>query len=258
MTPHLVYPAEAWADRLAAGNADAAWDEFVTAYRGLLFATIGTLVRDPDERMDAFVVVCDGLRAADMRRLRAWSPEGSARFSTWLVAVCRNLVIDWYRARHGRTRLDPAIRRLEPLQQRVYRLLTTRRLSFVEAYESLRASEDYAGSWRDFLRLVRALHRVVLASAGPLGRELIGVDPTFELAGDLLEPSEPDTGDHARVLESLRRFPPDVQLATLLFIVDDVPADEVARQVGWPNRKAVYNRVYRALEQIREELGGTP
>ena len=34
-------------------------------------------------------------------------------------------------------------------------------------------------------------------------------------------------------------------------MVEQLTATEVARIVGWPNAKAVYNRVYRALAQIR-------
>jgi DNA-directed RNA polymerase specialized sigma24 family protein len=33
-----------------------------------------------------------------------------------------------------------------------------------------------------------------------------------------------------------------------------MPADQVARSLGLQNAKAVYNRVYRALAQLRERL----
>ncbi len=63
--------------------------------------------------------------------------------------------------------------------------------------------------------------------------------------------------DHRRVLAALETLPVDVRLAILLFVVDDVPADQVAVIVGWQNRKAVYNRVHRALGQLRERLAGS-
>ena len=40
-------------------------------------------------------------------------------------------------------------------------------------------------------------------------------------------------------------LPADERLAVRLFVVEDLPAAEVARVVGWPNAKAVYNRVRR-------------
>jgi DNA-directed RNA polymerase specialized sigma24 family protein len=36
-----------------------------------------------------------------------------------------------------------------------------------------------------------------------------------------------------------------------LFVVEEPPAAEVARIVGWPRAKTVYNRVYRALAAMR-------
>ena len=64
-----------------------------------------------------------------------------------------------------------------------------------------------------------------------------------------------------RLAQTMRTLPPDERLAVQLFVVDELPAARVAKIVGWPNPKAVYNRVYRALATLREELklqGFTP
>jgi DNA-directed RNA polymerase specialized sigma24 family protein len=45
-----------------------------------------------------------------------------------------------------------------------------------------------------------------------------------------------------------------VRLAVELFVVERMAAADVARVVGWPNAKAVYNRVYRVLMALRAEL----
>ena len=55
-----------------------------------------------------------------------------------------------------------------------------------------------------------------------------------------------------RIARALDTLPPDERLAVQLFVVDEMPAAEVARTVGWRNAKAVYNRVYRALGTLRE------
>jgi DNA-directed RNA polymerase specialized sigma24 family protein len=55
---------------------------------------------------------------------------------------------------------------------------------------------------------------------------------------------------------ALQSLSADERLAVQLFVVDELPAVEVARIVGWPNAKAVYNRVYRALAQLRLRLEG--
>jgi DNA-directed RNA polymerase specialized sigma24 family protein len=47
---------------------------------------------------------------------------------------------------------------------------------------------------------------------------------------------------------------PDDRLAIQLFVVDDLPAADVARVLGFPSAKTVYNRVYRALADLRARL----
>lgn len=203
--------------------------------------------------MDAFAFVCEKLREDGFRRLRRFEPNGPAKFSTWMVTVVHNLVIDWYRRTHGRRRLDASLQTLEPLHRRIFQRLAGVGMSYAEAYESLTAEGSFNGSFGSFLRAVRELHREVLAEAGPLARELIGVDPFVELDDGPVLPDEP-SAEYERVLSVLATMAPDVRAATLLFVVEGVPADQVARIVGWTGRKAVYNRVYRALAEVRRQL----
>ncbi len=244
---------ETWARRLAAGDRESAWDDFLARYRNLIFATIGRLVRDSEERMDAFALVCEKLRETDFRRLRRFEPEGPARFSTWLVTVVRNLVVDWYRQTHGRRRLADALGALGDLHRLIFERVVLARMPYVEAYESLSSEGAFDGGFGAFLRAVRELYREIERREGPLARELVGVDPAIELASGPVLPNEARI-DYQRVLALLETMPADVRAATLLFVVDDVPAEQVARIVGWPNRKAVYNRVYRALANVRRRL----
>jgi len=246
-------PIERWTHRLESGDPEGAWSLFLDTYRELIFATIVRLVRDAEERMDVFALVCERLREDDFRRLRAFEPEGPARFSTWLVTVTRNIAVDWHRSTRGRRRVTALESRLSPVQQTIMRRLTGSGMSYVEAYESMRSSGSFGGPFAAFLREVRDLYREVLAAAGPLARELVGSDPSVELAVGPDLP-EVEAEDHQRVFVALESLPEDVQAATLLFVVDGVPADQVARIVGWPNRKAVYNRVHRALLALRKRL----
>ena len=43
-------------------------------------------------------------------------------------------------------------------------------------------------------------------------------------------------------------------MAVELHVVEELPAADVARLLGLPNAKAVYNRVYRALELLRGQF----
>ncbi len=44
------------------------------------------------------------------------------------------------------------------------------------------------------------------------------------------------------------------RVAIQLYVVDDLPAADVARLLGWPSAKTVYNRVYRSLSAVRDFL----
>jgi DNA-directed RNA polymerase specialized sigma24 family protein len=57
-----------------------------------------------------------------------------------------------------------------------------------------------------------------------------------------------------RIDAALASYPDDVRVAVELFVVERMPADAVARVVGWPNAKAVYNRVYRVLASLRTDF----
>jgi DNA-directed RNA polymerase specialized sigma24 family protein len=61
--------------------------------------------------------------------------------------------------------------------------------------------------------------------------------------------------DQRSVLEAaLASLAAEDRLAVQLYVIDEMPADQVARALGYPNTKTVYNRVYRALAAIRAGL----
>jgi len=245
-----------WTAKLEAGDPDGAWDLFVECYRRLIFAAIRHYTTEHDEVMDVFAQVCESLRADDLARLRRYlaQPDHRARFSTWLVTVVRNLTVDWFRHRDGRQRLSAIVVNLPPLQQRIFECVFADGRSHVETYELILATEDSALSFGAFLRELRATYRAVAARRkGPLMAELWGPAPPPEET-----PVPEDTVSHAehavRIAEALDSLPPDDRLAIQLFVVDDMPAADVARVLGLPNAKAVYNRVYRALADLRVRL----
>jgi len=81
-----------------------AWDEFVLAHSALVLHTCRTLAHDRDAAMDGYAHVLKALREDDYRRLRAYTPDGRTRFTTWLVVVVRRLLVDHDRSRYGRAR----------------------------------------------------------------------------------------------------------------------------------------------------------
>ncbi len=73
---------------------------------------------DGDSAMDAYAHVLEQLHENNCRRLRAFSPDGRARFTTWLVVVVRRLCLDYRRSRYGRQKAD-----VEPIERDTRRRL---------------------------------------------------------------------------------------------------------------------------------------
>jgi RNA polymerase sigma factor (sigma-70 family) len=249
---------EPWLVQLHQGHGRLAWDLFIERYRRLLLATIGRLVPDHDDQMDVFAIVCEELSANDFARLKRYSADRarSASVATWLVAVVRNLTIDWLRVHEGRRRaVAPA--HLTPLQREIYRAVCLQRISHVEAYGIIQSRAATPMSFSEFLREARETRRLAPCPNDSPGR----AQATSSLRDDYAAPA-PDL-DFAEIADLAGRMtaalasqPSDVRLAVELFVVERMPAADVARVVGWANGKAVYNRVSRALATLRATLEG--
>ncbi len=215
--------------------------------------SIRHLATDYDDVMDVFASVCEALRQDDMARLRKYTERKahSAQFSTWLAAVVRNQTIDWFRHRDGRKRMSSIIAELPPLQQKIFQYVFLESRTHLEAYELVQTRDGLSLGFGAFLRALSATYSALSSSRkGRLMRELLGTAPPLDIdAAAEPEIPAPDTGELlARALADLA---PEDRLAVQLFVIDDMPAAEVARIIGWPGAKTVYNRVSRALAVLR-------
>jgi RNA polymerase sigma factor (sigma-70 family) len=248
-----------WMAELRRGNSDPAWDLFLARYRRLIFATIRHYAEDYDDVMDVFARACESLREDDLRRLRTYiaEPDHRAAFSTWLVAVVRNLTIDWFRRRDGRHRLSVVAERLSPLQRCIFAHVFLEHRSHIEAYELLRTGASPTLTFRQFLGALREVYAAVTKGRrGRLLADLGGPPPNDDETA--VAASEPVLSEDSEVLEdALHALSPEDRVALQLYVIEEMPAADVAQVVGLPNAKAVYNRVYRALAILRERLEPT-
>lgn len=88
------------------GAKSRAWRAFTNEFSGLLLHTARTLTNDYDAAMDRYTYVLERLAEDDYRRLRSYTPDGTTKFSTWLVVVARRLCVDYSRAQYGRKKSD--------------------------------------------------------------------------------------------------------------------------------------------------------
>jgi len=243
-----------WVAELRRGRSEAAWDLFLDQYRRVIFSAIRHYAQDYDDVMDVFAQVCESLREADLKRLRTYfeRQSHSALFSTWLVTVVRNLTVDWFRHRDGRRRLSTVAAELPPLRRRIFEFLFINKRSHVESYELLKSSDGLDVTFGQFLAEVRATYRAVTRGRrGRILRELGGPAPPMNDAED----EQASVSEWRAELEAaLSCLSPEERVAVELFVVEEMPANAVAKVVGWPNAKAVYNHVSRALARMRTRL----
>ena len=203
--------------------------------------------------MDVFARVCEALVRTTYRPDSGAGLEShhTAQFSTWLVTVVRNLTIDWFRQRSGRHRLSSIAAELPPLRRQLFELVFLQHRSHIEAYESLQASTTPALTFRGFLVELRATYRAVTdGRRGRILREFGPLPP--DPAALESEDSLPALQERRRILERvMASLDPEDQVAVRLYVIDELPAADIARITGLPNAKAVYNRVYRALAAVR-------
>lgn len=101
MTSHLYRTDNELIEACLADDA-AAWEKFMTQYRRLIRSTTAQLRRRYEvasiDTDDLEHHIYQKLLEDDRRRIRSW--KGRARFSTYLVQVTRNLVMDYYALRN--------------------------------------------------------------------------------------------------------------------------------------------------------------
>ena len=243
-----------WVAELQRGNSDAAWDLFLDRYRRLVFAAIRHYAQDYDDIMDVFARVCESLRESDLKRLRGYveQPSHTARFSTWLVTVVRHLTIDWFRHRDGRRRLSAVAAELPPLRRRIFEHVFLHKRNHVETYELMRSADCIDLPFGQFLAEVRGTYRAVAdGRRGRILRDLVGPLPPVQGTEN-----ENERADERReeLEHALSILTPEERVAVQLYVVEEMPAESVAKVIGWPNAKAVYNHVYRALDLMRARL----
>lgn len=244
---------EPWRTKLAEGDADAAWALFIDRYRSLIFATIRRTIEDEESTLEVLADVCGTLSANDLARLRGYSDrrEPKAQFSTWLVTVVRNLAVDWLRKRDGRKRLKTPPD-LSGVQREIFRSVFAEQHSHIEAYERVCAATPEKISFGSFLKELSETYRVVQRTrAGGVMSYLPGVPSLAETTNRDEHDALARTDALDRLASVIGSLAADDRLALQLCVIDELPAADVARTVGWPNAKTVYNRVYRVLAKLR-------
>lgn len=251
---------------LQSEDAQLAWQSFLTSYSDLVYGVIRTFTRDADQAADCFLFICEKLADKKCRRLRRFSPDGRARFSTWLRAVVRNLCLDWHRVRFGRRQVFRSVASLSVAEQQIFALVFLRKLSLQEAWSEF-ARLCPGVSYLEFeirsekLRGLLTSRQLWLLSTASTTFESLDGDPELSLAQELIDPAPSPEAQavlrqtHSCVSRTLGTLHPSDRLLLRLRFSEGLGLQEIAKLVGLKDAQTADRRIRNALELVRRKLG---
>lgn len=244
---------------------ESAWCAFLERYSGLIYHVVRSFDRDPDNSGNCFLFVCEKLSANEFRRLRKFDQSGRASFSTWLLAVVRNLCLDWLRKEHGRHRIFGSVARRSTMEQLLFDCVFRRGFSAEEAREELgrRGFEMTFSAVEERicdLRRCLSSRQLWLLSSGKT--VLDSIDSENE--GTYVEPADPAPDPEALV--ALRETHQHVSTAVSSLSESDrllirlryhqgLTLEQVATLVGLKDAQTADRRLRDIIEALRRALG---
>lgn len=255
-----------WLDRDPRG----AWDALLDGYSGLILGILARYTRDQDVRMDAYVYVLEELQAQDFRRLRHYgnsAREHPCSFETWLKLVVRNLYFDWFRHLHGRKSLPKEIQKLPVLDQRMFKLVHWEGYSAQEAFEVLRTQHPELPFATYIQKLARVegllspinrakIRRDIERARGPISLDGEEDGPPIEARAEVKVRTPEDDALQAERRRALWKLvealPAEDRLIVRLRFFEALTAKEIARAIGASDPMAIYRRIERICNGLRE------
>jgi DNA-directed RNA polymerase specialized sigma24 family protein len=247
-------------------DAGRGWRVFVDQYTPMLLALIERAgVRDHDEAMEVYALVCERLVERDCARLRRHDPAKGS-LAAWLAVVTRRIVVDWVRARAGRRRLFGAVRRLSPFHQQVFELYFWKERTPAEIAEELGMRTGREVPLMDVLAAIDAIHQVLsdrhrseLLSAAARARSVTSLEAASEAGA--LDPPDERTDLEAQVQaqqmtaafeSALRELPVEDAAILRLRYVEGLSLRDVQAALHLPQLSEV--RIRGVLDRLRERL----
>jgi DNA-directed RNA polymerase specialized sigma24 family protein len=257
--------------RILAGSAEA-WDEFLSAYAGLMWAVIRRYVPSRD-REDLNAVFAELLTGLCEHKFATYA--GRAALSTWLTLVARAEAVDHLRRRFGRRAPPRGLRRLSPAEQEIFRMYYVEGRGLREVLLELRGTDS---SWthqrllsslqaierevddRSLRRLAYDLHAQSSgAASGRLLAYLDHVRDEFRLLEGAHRPEYHIMEREARrvldrVRELIEQLPPEDRRIYSLRFERGWTAQQIAEELGLADPRGAYTLVDRIVRGLRRKL----
>jgi RNA polymerase sigma factor (sigma-70 family) len=252
-------------EALQSDQKDLAWESFLTTYSELIYGVIKTFAHNPDQSSDCFLFVCTKLADKNYRRLRAFRPDGRARFSTWLRAVVRNLCLDWHRSVFGRRQLFRFVASRSTLDQEIFEAAFQRCAKLHDIWNDL-TQKGFDLSYSEVqerveeLRNLMSFRQLWLLSASKMPIESLDLSeessPRIEVIDPLPDPERMAILKETRtgLARALRVVDPSDRLLLRLRYLEGLGLVEVARLVGLKDAQTADRRIREAIEHLREKI----
>jgi RNA polymerase sigma factor (sigma-70 family) len=252
-------------DELRGQGSETAWSAFLQAYSEIIYGVIHSIAHNPDHAGDCFLFVCQKLSDRNFRRLCAFTPNGRARFTTWLRAVVRNLSLDWYRAEFGRRRAFRSLQSLEALDQEIFRAVFQRRLSVYETWQEL-SSSGIAVSIVEVEKRANTIRRMFSSRQLWLLSTSRQTDPTSyvveEAASEEIVDSAPDPEaiavlrqTHQKLSSLIQELSEGDRLVLRLRFDEELGLREISVLLGLKDAQTADRRIREAIARLRRRLG---
>jgi len=255
--------------RLQSPDPLSAWQEFLHEYSPVCYHAARAHASSSDSAADCYVYVCEELARNNFRRLLKFKPDGSARFTTWLLVVARNLCFDWHRKRAGRPRPFKSLQSLSEFEFQVYVCRFERRLSPEQTLEHLRSAApnvDLAhveGAERRIECCLNPRQRWILsmrqsesttatALASEEGEELVSQIPDIRADQETLLANQEQ---HAELMKCVSGLPAQERLLLQLRFEEDLSLQEIAGIVGLGDPQRAHRQITAVLQKLRTAMG---
>ncbi len=234
-------------------NRDKLWHEFINRFSKLILKIIWQFENDYDAVMDKYLWICGKLCCNDfsvLNKFKIGPHEETPKFTTWLVAVIRNLCVDAHRMHHGRKRIPKALLNLSAVELKIFKLYYWKGYSIEEIDHMFNADNaceqiDIAGSIERIETLLggkNALYKEEKYNFISMSGDL-----------DLADRSWEENNDYS--IETFERWiaqlSEDERLIVRLKFWENLSAKVIAQHLEIASEQKVYSILKNSLKKLR-------
>ena len=232
-------------------RSETAWEEFLRRYSRLILKVCWKYEKDYDKVMQRYVYACERLIDNDFHLLKKYNTDfmdRTPKFSNWLIAVVRNICVDYYRKLNGRKRYPAAVAQLSDEDKMFFKLYYWKGLSLTEIGETMNLSSLSSGE-NAGEKLERINSHLLRTPKRENDVEFVAFDDEiYYTAGD----NETDNYDD-KINEWISKLSPVEKIAVRLRFWDGLTAREISEVLQIKPYNKVYSILNTALRILRSK-----